>query len=275
MPIKRHNLSVWRYRNRRKLLLHQVVVIGQLPALHTLKIWRINAPGICRSLRRWAPLHSTDFDFAEPLDEAPFSGDFGRTDPLEIDFAVGSTKTEPFEDDAAENFGVADPFEEDAASPFGTALKRGFWPRNCHLRCLCRRTRCNRWPGWGWRWLCNTLGSWDQSSDFWSWLRHRPWRVSQRILSILSLINFVVTWLRLQSAGENNGRCCPPAWATGISSHCLSCERFQLTHANRLRRAGAPPRIPRRRGGVRDWSLTPSGVLTGAPNPNKRFPPKD
>ena len=64
--------------------------------------------------------------YADPFEDELPSTDFDFAEPLEIDFAVGSTKTEPFEDDAAENFGVADPFEEDAASPFGTALKRGF-----------------------------------------------------------------------------------------------------------------------------------------------------
>ena len=125
MPIKCHNFSVWHHRNPGKLLLHQVVVIVKLPALHALKIRRISIHlGYADPFEDELP--SEDFDSAEPLEEEPFSGDFGRADPFDDDFAAGPTKSEPFEDDAAIDFAVADPFEEDAASPFEAALERGF-----------------------------------------------------------------------------------------------------------------------------------------------------
>ena len=170
MPIKCHNFSVWHHRNPGKLLLHQVVVIVKLPALHALKIRRISIHlGYADPFEDELP--SEDFDSAEPLEEEPFSGDFGSCRPFWWWFRSWSNKKWTLWRWRRNRLRSCWSLRRRCRFTLWSCSRKRIWPWNCDLRCLCRRTRWNCWPGRGWRRLCNTLRSWDQTSGFRSWLR--------------------------------------------------------------------------------------------------------
>ena len=241
--------------DRRKFMFNQVILRVKLPALHALKKRHVNAPGICGPLRRWAPFSRLW------LRRALWRWCHSR-----------SNKIWTFEDEAAVDLGVDEPFEDDAASTFELLSKADSpwwsWPK------LTSQVICTRLPSWWW-WLCNTFRSWDQASDFRSWLRKRPWWKSQRILCILSLIKLLVAALRLPSCRRVQGTLLP----TRVSNRDVPLHSL-------IRRptgyAGSRPvssSVPTHHLWSRDEVVCendhswPRG-FKGTPSPNEKIPPK-